>query len=223
MPFGPPPVLHWKFDEPGGTVATDASGNGNHGTYFGSSGPPSPSSACRRSRSCNPLSRAFVASQRQAIRLQPAPAIIKPSNNLSFIVWFRTTDLDFGHDPPAASEAAHPERQLLLRARATEVAFTRRAADAYISCLGSRTSHLDGQWHHVAAVLSPAGMKLYVDGIERCSNTRGEPMLYDKGPDLHVGRHPSSPDWDFDGNLDDVRIYNRALSADEIAAIAAGR
>jgi hypothetical protein len=79
----------------------------------------------------------------------------------------------------------------------------------------------------VAAVLSSSGMRLYVDGIERCSNNRNEGNIYDKGGDLYVGRHgnPDSgapEDWDFDGNIDDVRIYNRALSADEAAAVAAG-
>jgi hypothetical protein len=220
--FGVAPVLHWKLDESGGGTADDASGNGNVGSYFGSSGTPTASTQRPPVSFTNPFSRAFVASNRQAVRLSPAPTIIKPANNLTISLWFRTTLLDLGHNPPAASEAISQNDNYFLRIRADDVAFTRRGAGTYITCFGVVSNHLDGNWHHAAGVLSPAGMKVYVDGIERCSNTRGEPMLYDKGPDLFVGRHPSSPDWDFDGNLDDVRIYDRALPAGEIAALAAG-
>ena len=66
-------------------------------------------------------------------------------------------------------------------------------------------------------------MKVYFDGVERCTNTRGDDMLYTRATDLYVGRHGNGrPDWDFDGNLDDVRIYNRALPPAEVAAIAGG-
>jgi hypothetical protein len=222
VPFGAPPVLHWKFDEAGGTTALDASGRGNHGSYFGQAAAPTSSPAVPPGSFSNPASRAFVASDRQAVRLAPAPAIIKPTTNLSVSLWFRTTKLDLGHNPPAASEALTLNDNYFIRVRAADIAFTRRGADLYLSCFAPVTTHLDGGWHHVVGVLSPAGMKVYVDGVERCSNTRGEPLQYDKGPDLFVGRHASSPDWDFDGNLDDVRIYDRALPPGEVAALAAG-
>ena len=48
-------------------------------------------------------------------------------------------------------------------------------------------------------------------------------MIYDQGPDLYVGRHGTDdPDWDFGGNIDDVRIYTRALPPAEVAALAGG-
>jgi hypothetical protein len=228
VPFGPAPVFSWKFDEAGGTVALDASGNGNHGTYFGDSGTPTASSNVAPLKGPNPFSRAFVASNRQAVRLSPAPAIIQPVNNYTISAWFRTSTLDIGHSSattipgPRASELVTQNDNWFLRVRATDVAFTRRAAGTYFSCFSTSSNHLDGNWHHVAGVLSPAGMKIYVDGIERCTNTHGESNQYDRGPDLFVGRHPTSPDWDFDGNVDDLRFYNRVLSPDEIAAVAAG-
>jgi hypothetical protein len=225
--FGPAPVFHWKFDEAGGTTALDASGNGNVGTYFGSSGTPTASANLAPLKGANAFSRAFVASNRQAVRLVPAPAILQPLNNYTISVWFRTTALDLGHttgSPPGpnASDLVTQNDNWFIRVRSSDVAFTRRASGTYFSCFATGISHLDGAWHHVAGVLSPAGMKIYFDGIERCTNTHGESNLYDRGPDFFVGRHPTSPDWDFDGNVDDVRFYNRPLPPDEIAAIAAG-
>jgi hypothetical protein len=83
----------------------------------------------------------------------------------------------------------------------------------------------DGQFHHVALTLdrhSTKGGKLYVDGRPvltfdattsngNLANT--EPLLIGTHPDttLHAG---------FKGLIEDVRLYSRALSPDEIEAAA---
>jgi hypothetical protein len=227
VPFGAAPTLYWKLDESSGTAALDASGNGFNGTYTGSSGTPTASSMVPPVRFPDPASRAFVASNRHAVRLAPAPAAIKPANNLTISLWYRTTTLDTGHGGtpgmPNASEALSLGDNYFIRIRTTDIAFTRRTAGGYVACFAMiPTNHLDGNWHHVAGVLSPSGTKIYFDGVERGSAS-GANMIYDQGPDLHVGRHGTNdPDWDFGGNLDDVRIYTRALPPAEVAALAGG-
>jgi Concanavalin A-like lectin/glucanases superfamily len=223
LPFGAAPALHWKLDDTSGTTAADSSGNGFAGTYTGQSGTPSSSTNVPGVYFSNPASRAFVAGSRHAVRLSPAPPALRPSNNLTISLWYRTTTLDLGHDPPAASEAISLGNNYFVRIRAADIAWTRRSATGYISCFAVVSNHLDGRWHHVGAVVSPAGMKVYIDGVERCSNTRGENLAFDMGSELWVARHGTGEiEWDFDGNLDDVRIYTRALPADEIAALASG-
>jgi hypothetical protein len=91
----------------------------------------------------------------------------------------------------------------------------------YSTCTVMTTEHLNGQWHHVAGVAGPEGMKLYFDGVERCSNTRTDPVVHTR-TNLWVGRNGSGSLDDFDGNIDDVRIYLRPLSASEIMHLAAG-
>jgi hypothetical protein len=217
------PTLHWRFDETSGSTAGDASGSGFRGTYTGVTGIPSPSALVPTVHYPDPSSRAFVAANRQAVVISPAPAPSRPANNLTVSLWYRTTLLDLGHNPPAASEAVSNGDNYFVRIRATDIAFTRLSASGYIVCFAVVSDHLDGRWHHVAGVASPSGTRVYVDGVERCSNTRGDDMTYSHGPDLWVGRHGNGQtNWDFDGNIDDVRIYNRALPAEEVAAIAAG-
>jgi hypothetical protein len=229
VPFGAAPRLYWKFDEASGTVAIDSSGGGFNGTYTGVSGTPTSSNVVPMPiRFTNPASRAFVAASRQAVRLASAQAALKPANNLTISLWFRTTTLDIGHDQgatpgPRSSEALSLGDNYLIRIRATDIAWTRRSAAGYLSVLAPMTDHLDGNWHHVAAVVSPTGMRLFYDGLERVSSARGDNIIYDQGVDLYVGRHgEDDPDWDFAGNIDDVRIYTRALPSDEVKAIAGG-
>ena len=223
LPFGAGPALHWKLDESGGTSALDASGNGRVGTYVGTSGTPTASTLVPSVFFANPASRAFAAANRHAIRLDPTPSALKPANNITVSLWFRTTTLDSGHNPPASSEAISQGNNYFLRIRSNDIYWTRRTASGYAVCFATLSNHLDGNWHHLAGVLSPSGMKLYYDGVEKCSNGNGASMSYTTASELVVGRHGiGETQWDFDGNIDDVRIYTRALPAAEIAAVAAG-
>jgi hypothetical protein len=74
----------------------------------------------------------------------------------------------------------------------------------------------DDQWHHVAAVLVDDGspdvseVKLYVDGeVETITYIDQEPINTVSGVDVSIGNI-------FAGFIDELRIYNRALSLEEI-------
>jgi uncharacterized protein len=81
-----------------------------------------------------------------------------------------------------------------------------------------------GVWTHVATVLGPAGLVFYVNGAPVAVSTSAPLRPADMGKTLHdyIGR--SNYPWDpyLDGNIDEFRVYNRALSAAEVQALAAG-
>jgi hypothetical protein len=219
----PGPALQWKFDESTGSTALDASGNAFHGTYLGTAGTPTMSTLVPAAGAAsNPFSRAFVKASVQAVRLAATPAALEPANGLTVSAWYRATSVD-----TSGSEIVSAGDNYVLRLRAGQIEFDKRIKSStgtgtYASCIFTVSTHLDGAWHHLAAVTSVAGMKLYFDGAEECTNTRGENLLYDRGPDFWVGRHGNgSTTWNFDGNLDDVRVYPRALATSEITALAA--
>lgn len=78
-------------------------------------------------------------------------------------------------------------------------------------------------WYHVAATwdkdISSGLMTVYVNGIAEGTDTFAS-ALTAQSTDLRIGRYSSSLEWN--GLIDDVRIYNRALSADEIKQIYLG-
>lgn len=88
---------------------------------------------------------------------------------------------------------------------------------------GASATHgktLPGGWRHVAAVRSGDALRLFVDGREVASTTvtdSGGFNLSTGGP-LVIGSGPNAP---FRGRIADVRLHNRALSADEIHTLAA--
>lgn len=75
-----------------------------------------------------------------------------------------------------------------------------------------------GQWHHVTATYDGSNIQFYIDG--QLDSTHQANIIFAAtdealilGADLSGGSH-------FDGVLDDTRVYNRALEADEISQLA---
>ena len=89
----------------------------------------------------------------------------------------------------------------------------------------------DGGWHHVAvtvkenATVSYPDVILWVDGIDDTqpsSDATVVNILVDPERDARIGSRPSSDDRWFGGLIDELTLYDRALTAEEIAG-AAGR
>jgi len=84
----------------------------------------------------------------------------------------------------------------------------------------------DGQWHHVAAVYDGARMFLYVDGTLDVSQPATGSIAQNNDP-VCIGADSKAfvpscgcnkPGYFFNGLVDEVSIYNRALTTSEIQA-----
>jgi hypothetical protein len=73
-----------------------------------------------------------------------------------------------------------------------------------------------GEWHHVAGVYNGSAMVLYVDGIEVARLARSGAMATNNEV-LRIGNR-GTIDRPFDGAIDEVRIWNRALTPAELDA-----
>ncbi|MEM2678646.1 MAG: LamG domain-containing protein [Thermofilaceae archaeon] len=83
----------------------------------------------------------------------------------------------------------------------------------------SSTSFHANRWYHVAVILANPTTYIYVDGALDREISLTRTLTEHPTSRLRLGaRYPdnASPFW---GIIDDVRIYNRALTADEIRAI----
>jgi len=76
-----------------------------------------------------------------------------------------------------------------------------------------------GQWQHVAAVVKRGaeGTRLYVNGYEVASGMVEAVDLDNPDVGLHIGRIPKANH--FSGEIDEVRLYRRALGVEEIQAL----
>ena len=87
--------------------------------------------------------------------------------------------------------------------------------------LYSSSSIGDGNWHFVAMSYVPTTGKLtqYVDGIVSAETTYGEANLSASSANLTIGANTPQGVGGFNGNIDEVGIWNRALSAVEVTEL----
>ena len=88
---------------------------------------------------------------------------------------------------------------------------------------GSIASFLDNQWHMVTGVRQGTSASIYVDGLLADQQTGS---LIDVGSShpIWVGRRfvpPTTPGAEYhsEGSIDDLLIYNRALSPSEVSTL----
>ncbi len=93
------------------------------------------------------------------------------------------------------------------------------------------TDLIDGEWHHVAvtvidnATASSTDVKFYVDGQDdtmESTDQDGWDIVANDTLDVTMGYRPTRGDRPFIGSMDDVRIYDKALTQEEIQAIMQG-
>jgi hypothetical protein len=89
------------------------------------------------------------------------------------------------------------------------------------SYLDSGRTPTIGQWQHVAATYDGTTARFYVDGVETASAPYAGNV--GDGSSWRIGAYGAPATGFFDGSIDNVRIYDRALSASEIETDAASR
>ena len=100
-----------------------------------------------------------------------------------------------------------------------DILFTITQCDgnSYLTGITSAQGLNDGEWHHVVGTGDGSRLDIYVDGVLRASDTTTAGSACTGGTDpFRIGFATFGNREDYLGQLDDVRIYNRALSADEI-------
>jgi len=76
------------------------------------------------------------------------------------------------------------------------------------------------EWRHIALTYDGAMARLYADGVEVASAAKNWNLVPGRA---HIGRQVNDAAEFWDGMVDDIRLYNEALSAEEIAWLAGKR
>ena len=82
--------------------------------------------------------------------------------------------------------------------------------------IGKTILSINSKWYHVAATFKNGTIKIYVNGK---LDVKGTGSLGQNYQPFYIGFGPTGGDEYFSGLIDEVRIYNRALSEKEIKAL----
>jgi len=199
-------LAHWKLDETDGAIACDSAGL-NDGVVYGS-----------------PAWRPADGQSGGALQFDGVddyvgtPSILNPSEApFSVYAWVK------GGAPGQVviSQAGTPWGANWLRASSLDGSLLTelKGTGRWDRPLASDSVITDGDWHHIGLVWDGSNRTLYVDDVEVISDAHSG--LRSSSDGLHIGAARNrDPGNFFSGMIDDVRIYNRALRAEEIQALA---
>jgi hypothetical protein len=200
-------VGHWTFNEGSGTTAYDYSGNNNHGTLSNPNWPQG---------------------EGWALDFDGTDDYIDAGNDASLN--FTTEDFTTGFwikvgevtDTYGGIVADYNTGQgwIIAIAGANQaLAFYDAPTDTWNNSVTSPLN--DGLYHHVVTVKEGTILYVYLDGIEVNQISVSAVFDSDINESIEIGRY--TDDRNYDGQIDDVRIYNRALSASEISDLYNGK
>ena len=216
-------VGYWTFDEGTGTTAYDYSGQGNNGTFTGS--PTWETSAnCRNRGMC--LGTTVNGVAQYASTGDPASGILDFSNtdSFSYSAWIKATSQEistylFAKGGTSLSVAGYTTYSGSNGLERCSYSDGDGSGNTNLSL--STTNVFNSGWHMVTCIMDTRAGKfsVYIDG-----NYEGTDISLTEGSaknstNLLVFGETQSANYEVDGYIDDVRIYNRALSAQEIQAI----
>ena len=217
VPLNPPAVseglvAHWRFDEGTGAEAADSTGFNPPATvYGGASWTAGMGGAFGTALDFDGSNQAYV--QAPNFRLAGALSFTGWVYKTSMGNWQRVFDFGSGannNNLILANEGTTSQGVWSIRRAGTERRI--RVQDFWIL----------NQWQHVAATVSDQGsMKLYHNGVLKGSyNGHSANNLVRNRQ--YIGRSNWGNDAYFFGMMDDLRVYDRALTDQEVATMHAG-
>ncbi len=203
-------IVHLALDDAEGTVAADSSGNENEGTLFDFA-----------SAGTQWIEGQFD----NGLELGGGHIAADGLPNMSATTWATwvklTSDSNYGAAISATFEGAGAGHSLGFHTggsiRNPRVLWNHNAG--HLSIISPDAVEL-GEWNHLALTYNPDEeiLILYVNGQEKGSGNVGTSEF----SSINIGRRESSENSPLNGGVDDVAIFDRALSADEIMDLVNG-
>ncbi len=222
-------VAYWKLDETADNARVmDASGYANHGTAasFAAGGGPSTTYLPSAINFKNLYSLEFDGAD--DIVTIPDNDILDGQGPLTYSAWIRPQSLGENNNGRIVGKYSgtgiyRPDFSIA----ATYALLFRFDGSTTLLRQTANNSVAFTQWRHVAVTwdgtTTATGIHIYVNGAEATYATTTDGVSLNDGAALnyYIG-NTTTIDRTFDGHIDDLRIYNRVLSSEEIAVLATG-
>jgi hypothetical protein len=215
-------VGYWKFDECQGTTAYDVSGSGNNGTL--TNGPAWTGSTLTTLAYDNVCELSFDGVDDYVDAENNS--VLKLTNNIGLCLWIRANSFSaYKHIFHSASPAATYGYGLQLDSSTPSLVGFR--VNNYANLLAKTSSLSTNTWYNICSTydtsLPSANVKMYVNGSLVNTADSAASISYVGTLYSYIGSTILfSSLRTFDGLIDDVRIYNRALTASEVSNLANG-
>jgi hypothetical protein len=191
--------------------AKDSSGLGNHGTLKGGTNTAGPTI-----NATGKIGTGYTFDGTDDYVTVADHATLKPAAAVTVEAWFKVSSFGGNVDcllEKGGTTAGNHGYAVVFRS-AGRMAFGLADGSTNYVLEGVKAGLGDGAWHHVAAVWDGSTMYLYVDGVLDASRAAA-PTTITGTRALTIGSIGGASDWT-SATLDEVRVYDRALSAAEV-------
>jgi hypothetical protein len=204
-------VLHWKLDDLSGTSAADSSGHANTGTL--ANGPTWTTGQSAGALNFDGVDDKVSATDKTNLRI---------TGNISIAFWMKKSSeaTDWQRVVGKGNSTVRSYGVWEENGAGKRILFQQyNSSGGSVLDLFSATNLNVGTWYHVACIVNGSSAQIYINGVLDSSGTRsGTPGISADPFSIADGGFYGK----FPGLLDDVRLYNRALSSGEISAIVGG-
>jgi len=209
-------VAWWAFNEGSGNTATDSSGNGIHGTLK-----PGQSSGPMWVAGMIDDALDFNNDNQNYVECGPHPAL-DITGSITVAAWVKrgAWDDNYRYDNIIwKTETTEASRAFRLSRDSwdDEACFTLNATGGEVKARGATIIN-DNQWHHIAGVydMDTGDVFLYVDGNVDASGPTSGNIKDSTGRPIYIGAGWDTISDFWEGLIDEVRIYSRALSPEDV-------
>jgi len=200
-------VGHWKMNVNSGLLLPDLSGKGNHGTLTKMANPPTATSGWAGQGLSFDGVDDWVAN--------PFQSFITKSGVYTFSAWIKFSGQITGSSGTIFQNSTSGSDRNGMNIDTNILRF-----GYYDTSWHGKTGAIStGVWTHITGVNNSGTLSLYVNGVLQTGVA--SPFVSSVATYMYIGKstRTGAPYYEdlFNGLIDDVRIYNRALSADEVA------
>lgn len=214
-------AAQWRMDEGSGQLVRDSSGNGLHGRLGSTSGDDETDPLWTSGR-IGEGALAFPGGARSVF--VPDSPLLEPPQ-VTAEAWVRRSGSPgpFAYVLSKGASTCVAASYAIYSGFAGGLTFYVYNGSSYrLASPDAGRSVWDGKWHHVAGTFDGALVHLYIDGVEVGAGTPASAIAYGlpTSEAFYIGNYRGSCDRPFTGEIDNVRIWSRALNAGEIATLA---
>ena len=213
------PIGHWKFDECQGTTAHDASGNDNHGTInIGGSGSQTSAGTCTSGNSAHAWNNGREGRINSAMSFDGVDDLVNINttkiaigNDMTISSWIKTTNAS--QRPILSNRYTGGGRLYYGISSGKGFIYYNSASPPNLTTIANIN---DNTWQHFVFVRSGTTSTLYVNGVLDNSTTQTGYVSHNS--DITIGFDTPNNQY-YPGLIDDVRIYNYALTPLQIKTL----
>jgi len=197
-------VGSWHFDEGSGAAVYDSSGNGNNGTIYGASWIDG---KFGRALSFDGVD--------DYVEINEVDNTLTPgTSNYSIELWFKLSSESTGHRGLVSKGVFQGNGAYTTYIYDSD--FAKWYSDGTNTVSGVTGNLNDGQWHHIVFTKNGDEHRIYLDGVLDNSKTLTDVDITSE-ENVIIGARSGGSDAFFLGVIDEVRIYNSALSEEGIS------